>query len=149
MLSTRRLAGEDLFALLFLTESRRVKVNRRRLWISIAIELRTNIDDEGEGWRTHVLKYAFSVFGDERGTTEWLAYHFHPRGGSAEPHLHVNASPEWARKGLRKQHLVTGRAPVEGFVEMLITEFGAVPLKTNWKRELTRTRATFDVRRTW
>lgn len=104
---------------------------------------------EHRSWWTHALSYCFSIFGDERGSDEWLAFHFHPRTGSVLPHLHVNADAAWATSGLRRRHLPTGRVVLEDIVQMLVEDFGVVPLKTGWRRDLAHNRRIYSERRTW
>jgi hypothetical protein len=106
-------------------------------------------DEEAGNWRTHTLRYGYSVFGDERGSDEWLAYHFHPSTGVAHPHLHLNADALWAPKGLRKRHLPTGRVSLEDVVHVLVEDFGVSPRRKGWFKEIDRNRQMFDARRNW
>lgn len=144
-----RVRGEDRVAITFPGRSGRAKANRRRLWLSIAMEIEPRRDDvETRGWRTHTLRYDYSIFGDERGSDEWFAYHFHP-AAYAYPHLHVNAAAGWAPSGLRRRHLPTSRVILEDVIQFLVDDLGVTPLKDSWQRDLDRNRAIYAGRRTW
>lgn len=145
-----RVHGEERVAITFAGRSGRAKVNRRRVWLSVAMEVEPRRDDiDTNSWRTHTLRYDYSLFGDERGSDEWLAYHFHPRTPKDLPHLHVNADAGWATRGLRRRHLPTGRVALEDVIQSLIEDFGVVPLKDAWRRDLDRNRRIYADRRTW
>jgi hypothetical protein len=144
-----QLAADGPVAVTFRGKSARAKL-RRGLWFSVAMQVEARPDDEvAEGWRTHTLHYDYSAFGGETGSEERFAYHFEPASGVSEPHLHVNAEASWARKGLRKKHLVTGRVSLEDVVQMLIDDFGVPPRKANWRASLKRSRRLFAQRRSW
>lgn len=79
---------------------------------------------------------------------ELLAYHWQPGPlflGPDHPHVHVSAAltaqvDAQSRRqiGLDKLHLATGVVPLAAFVRMLITEFGAAPLRHDWRETLDR-----------
>ena len=114
------------------------------------MELEPRQDDASSGtWRTHTLRYGYTLFGSENDPDEWLAYHYHPQTGVAAPHLHINADASWARKGLRKKHLPTGRVALEDVIQVVVEEFGARPTRSDWRKKLDVNRRMFDQRRNW
>lgn len=82
---------------------------------------------------------------------ELLVYHWHPGRfflGPDHPHLHVSAALTAQAEaqssrliGLDKLHLTTGQVSLAAFVRMLITEFGAAPLRSEWRDILDRAEA--------
>lgn len=76
----------------------RAKVGRgQERWIeaNVAVEARQD-DAETGSWRTHTLRYDFSLYDSADAGRALLAYHFHPNpsgAGYLRPHLHVRAGP--------------------------------------------------------
>ena len=106
-------------------------------------------DDETGSWRTHTLRYNFSLFPDAREQKYLLSYHYHPGVGVDWPHVHVSGTASWLPAGLRKGHLASGRMTIESFVYFLIEEMKVAPKRKTWKRDLRTTLDAFQARRTW
>jgi hypothetical protein len=132
----------------------RAKVGRRQeRWIEVNLAIEARQDDEETGsWRTHTLRYDFSLYDSPDAGPALLAYHFHPDPegrGHQRPHLHVRAEPAWARRSLARAHLPTGRVTCESFVRLLIEEFGIRRARSDWDQVLSRRESVFEARRTW
>ncbi len=99
----------------------------------------------------------------DRDEDEVVVFHWEPEGRSPvrTPHLHLPAAtpivlPQRGGSGvagakthLGKLHLPTGRILIEDVVELLIREFGAVPLNENWAAILEKNREAFARGRRW
>lgn len=48
-----------------------------------------------------------------------------------------------------RTHVPTGRVALEAVLELLIRDFGVVPLRTDWEAPLTESRRRFEQWRTW
>jgi hypothetical protein len=84
--------------------------------------------------------------------TEVILFHWHPDGKSTQqaPHLHVGSSQLTPASVVsRRTHVPTGRVALEAVLELLIRDFGVVPLRTDWEVSLTKSRRTFEQWRTW
>lgn len=84
--------------------------------------------------------------------TEVIAFHWHPNshGGQQGPHLHVGSSQ--LTKGAvvsRRTHVPTGRVALESVLDLLISDFGVVPLRSDWEKTLAASFARFRQWRTW
>jgi hypothetical protein len=82
-------------------------------------------------WRIEVTSYRYEV--SERDGVELLAYHWHPTGQSpvTVPHLHARIRGSWV--DLAKSHLPTGQVTPAEVVRCLIADFGAEPLRRDWR----------------
>jgi hypothetical protein len=84
--------------------------------------------------------------------TEVLLFHWHPNGKSTQqgPHLHVGSS-QLTRSAVvsHKTHVPTGRVSLESVIELLISEFGVVPLRSDWQARLDESEQKFTQHRTW
>lgn len=49
----------------------------------------------------------------------------------------------------RKTHVPTGRVALEAVLELLIRDFGVVPLRTDWEASLAEGRRMFEQWQTW
>lgn len=128
----------------------RVKVGPDR-WIEVHMAVEAREDDAETGtWRTHTLRYYFSLFDVPAEGDFVLSYHFHPDpGGFGRPHMHVRAQPSWAGKNLQKVHLPTGRVPLEAFIRLIVEELGAEPIRKDWGERLRALEERFEQRKTW
>lgn len=117
--------------------ARRVKVGTDR-WIEVHMAVEARQDDRETGtWRTHTLRYYFSLFDVAAEGDFVLSYHVHPDpGGFTRPHVHVRAQPAWARKSLHRRHLPTGRVPLEAFIRLIVDELDAEPIRRDWDDRL-------------
>ncbi|SPF43243.1 hypothetical protein SBA4_3010004 [Candidatus Sulfopaludibacter sp. SbA4] len=61
-----------------------------------------------------------------------IAYHWHPHGNVAFPHLHIGSGARVGRVDLRNAHIPTGRIAMENLLRMVITEFGVAPRRGDW-----------------
>lgn len=147
--ATRLKDVPDRAAISFLGRSARAKV-RTDVWISVDMTVEPRRDDSDTGsWRTHTLRYNFSLFPDEREQKYLLAYHYHPGVGVDWPHAHISGQAKWLPTGLRKGHLATGRMTIESFAFFLIEEMNVKPRRAQWERDLRKTLDVFQSRRTW
>jgi hypothetical protein len=128
----------------------RVKVGPHR-WIEVHMAVEAREDDAETGtWRTHTLRYYFSLFDVPAEGDFVLSYHLHPDpGGFARSHVHVRAQPSWAGKSLHKVHLPTGRVALEAFVRLIVEELDGQPIRKDWDDRLRRFEERFDQRKTW
>jgi hypothetical protein len=88
-------------------------------------------------WTARLAGYEYRLV-DAAAMTDLLAYHWHPAGRShlTAPHLHFGSGLQRAL-GMRKTvHLPTGTILLRDVVTMLIEEFGARPLRRDWRRIL-------------
>ena len=84
---------------------------------------------------------------------ELLAYHWQPGAdflGPDYPHMHVSAALlaqlnalETETLDLGGRHVATGHVALGAVIRMLIEEFGAAPLRSDWRETLDRTEAVF------
>lgn len=99
---------------------------------------------------SHHSQYMYHVVTDDM--TEVILFHWHPDGRSAQhaPHLHVGSSQLTPASVVsRKTHVPTGRVAVEAVLELLIRDFGVVPLRTDWEASFAESRQRFEQWRTW
>lgn len=102
-------------------------------------------------WRVTTRMSQYRRF--DRDERELLVYHWQPGDafiGPDHPHVHVSAAllahvtaVETETIELASRHLVTSRVSLEGFVRMLIEEFGVAPQRADWRETLDRTEAAF------
>jgi hypothetical protein len=119
--------------------------------VTVSVE---TIKDPGDTtrWLAHTLLYDFALFDHSTEGDFLLAYHFHPDpgvGDTRRPHLHLGARPTWARRGLKKVHLPTGRVSCEAFVRLLIEELDVGWLRADWDALIRQSEARFAARGTW
>lgn len=139
----------DRAAISFLGRSARARV-ADQLWISVDLTVEPRKDDPATGsWRTHTLRYNFSLFPTEKEQRYFLAYHYHPGVGVDWPHVHISGQAKWLPTGLRKGHIATGRMSIEVFVFFLVQELKVKPRRVTWDRDLRKTLDVFHERRTW
>lgn len=132
----------------------RAKVGRGiERWIEVNVTVEARQDDAETGsWRTHTLRYDYSLYDTAAEGHYLLAYHFHPDPegvGHQRPHVHVRSRPAWAPRALERTHLPTGRVACEAFVGMLIEEFQIRHARPDWERILAKRQEMFESRRTW
>jgi hypothetical protein len=123
-----------------------------RLHLSVAIQYEVvRIDDRERGpWKISTRKYMYHVVTDDM--TEVILFHWHPDGRSTQqaPHLHVGSSQLTPASVVsRRTHVPTGRVALEAVLELLIRDFGVVPLRTDWEASLAESRRRFEQWRTW
>ena len=102
-------------------------------------------------WRVTTRMYQYRLF--DRNERELLVYHWQPGDaflGPDHPHVHVSAAlsarvtaDQTESIDLGSRHLVTSRISLEGFIRMLIEEFGVAPQRADWRETLNRTEAAF------
>lgn len=85
-----------------------------------------------------VIEYIYSFLLNDSPRSEFLAYHWHPRGNSRVylPHLHVRDLALGEDSPLRRRHVLTGHITLVEVVQMLVDEFQVRPRKTHWPRVL-------------
>ena len=124
--------------------------NRLHLAVAIQYEVvRTDDPDRGP-WKVSIRKYMYHLVTDDM--TEVILFHWHPDGKSAQqsPHLHVGTSQLTPASVVsRRTHVPTGRVALEAVLELLIRDFGVVPLRTDWEAALSESKQRFDQWRTW
>lgn len=124
--------------------------NRLHLSVAIQYEL-IKIDDPERGpWKVSTRKYMYHVVTDDM--TEVILFHWHPDGRSTQqqPHLHVGSSQLTSASVVsHKTHVPTGRVALEAVLELLVRDFGVVPLRADWEASLTESRRRFEQWRTW
>jgi hypothetical protein len=121
----------------------RLKAVTETFYLSVTLYFRFI---EGTGapgpYRVTTTAYYYSLFdSDER---EIIAYHWHPHGDIAFPHLHICAGARIGRADLRDAHIPTGRIALEDLLRMAITEFGVVPRRDDWREALAQTQAASE-----
>lgn len=102
-------------------------------------------------WRVTTRMYQYRLF--DRDERELLVYHWQPGDaflGPDHPHVHVSAAllahitaVETETIDLASRHLVTSRVSLEGFVRLVIEEFGIAPQRADRRETLDRTEAVF------
>jgi hypothetical protein len=126
-------------------------LNRRastRLDHADFLALRTTIEysivmgDADAPWLTQTAGYIYSFRG--RDDVEFLAYHWHPQGGSRVtwPHLHLQSPSSSPVTG--RTHLPTGIVHPEDIVRLAIEEFAVRPRRPNWDVVLRRIKQDRD-----
>ncbi len=112
------------------------------LWITIVNSMRiVEAEAERGPYRMSTVSYVYSIAEDQNADQEILTYHW-DRDAVLPlrnyPHAHVGACAlnELYRtkpRSMQKLHIRTDRISIEGFVYMLITEFGVKPIRSNWR----------------
>ncbi len=123
-----------------------------RLHLSVQMEYELiQTDDPQRGpWKVSTSRYRYHVLSDDM--TEVILFHWLPGGkcSTEDPHLHVGHSQLTSGAVLtRKTHVPTGRVSLESVIRLLITEFGVIPLRTDWSELLAECEARFQQFRTW
>jgi hypothetical protein len=74
---------------------------------------------------------------------ELFAYHWHPSGSSrvTTPHLHIGpaiagTSNQIGQQYIHRMHFPTGLVPLSSIIRLAIEEFGARPLRDDWREVL-------------
>lgn len=122
----------------------------QRMRLGIKIQYRI-VESEGPfPWRVRTAAYKYTIETDDG--REVLAYHWHPASNSPVtfPHAHLG-SIVLKRDGVidHKDHLPTGRVPLQQVVRLAIVDFGAKPLRSDWSDVLADTEAAFRLERSW
>jgi len=104
-------------------------------------------------WVAQTAAYYYALTDEDRasatlGSREILAFHWHPeaRGAFLDPHLHVGAA--WLGGEARispKWHVPTGRVTLEEIIRFAIRHFDVKPMRGDFERVLTNTRAEVSV----
>lgn len=124
----------------------------QRLHLSVQMEyeiIETDVPDRGP-WKVSTKRYRYHVVSDDK--TEVILFHWLPEGNCSteDPHLHVGHSQLTPGAVMtRKTHVPTGRVSLESVIRLLITEFGVIPLRTDWDATLARCEDRFRRYRTW
>lgn len=124
--------------------------NRLHLSVAIQYEVVPSPDPDRGPWKVRTRKYMYHVVADD--LTEVILFHWHPDGKSAEqgPHLHMGSSQLTPNAVVSsKAHVPTGRVSLESVLELLIQDFGVVPLRPDWQDTLASSRDEFHRWRTW
>lgn len=115
------------------------------LWIFMMIKLRVDPDPRPHGlFEAKTVEYLYAIAEDPELMDEMLTYHWTSEAHPPQrpyPHLHIGSTilnEKYRTKAISfpKLHIRTNRIPVEAFVLMLIEEFGAAPLRSTWRRDL-------------
>ena len=93
-----------------------------------------------------IVEYIYSLLLSDSPRSEFLAYHWHPRGNSRAhlPHLHIRDLTLGEDSPLRRRHVLTGQVTLVEVVQMLIDEFQVRPRKTHWPLVLAEARRQLD-----
>jgi hypothetical protein len=89
---------------------------------------------------------------ENENAEEIIGYHWHPEGQSniRFPHFHIGPAVEIGMEELKhKTHLPTGRVAFEDVVELLITNFGIKPDRSNWQEVVNATKEKFTQYKAW
>ena len=124
--------------------------NRLHLSVAIQYEIVQSPDPDRGPWKVSTRKYMYHVVADDM--TEVILFHWHPDGKSTEkgPHLHVGSSQLTPNAVVSSRaHVPTGRVSLESVIELLIQDFGVVPLRADWRETLATSRTQFHQWRTW
>lgn len=126
----------------------RLKAGAETFHLTVELHFRIVEDAGPRGpYRLTTIKYSYSLLdADEK---EILAYHWHPDGDVAFPHLHIGCGARAARIELHKAHIPTGRIALEDLLRMAINEFGIEPRRDDWRDVLAKTQAAYEKWRTW
>jgi hypothetical protein len=124
--------------------------NRLHFSAAIEYELIKTDDPELGPWKVRTDGYWYHVVSDAKD--EVLLFHWHPDRNSTEqaPHLHLGTS-QLTREAVvtRRTHVPTGRVSLESVIRLLITDFGVVPLRSDWDQLLDANERRFLQHRTW
>jgi len=121
----------------------------RDLALFVGQQYRIVESEEPRGpWKVQTVAYSYVV---NYGADELLAFHWNPTGPGAvtRPHLHVGPASGATYEGLIHAHIPTGRIALEDVLRLAIDEFGAVPLRPDWREVLDATQAGHEEWRTW
>ncbi|MGH3529969.1 MAG: hypothetical protein ACRDQ6_22110 [Pseudonocardiaceae bacterium] len=124
--------------------------NRLHLSVALQYELIETDDRDHGPWKVSTRKYMYHVVTDDM--TEVILFHWHPDGKSTQqgPHLHVGSSQLTHGSVVsRKTHVPTGRVALEAVLDLLIRDFGVVPLRLEWEAMLTEGQGKFEQWRSW
>lgn len=98
-------------------------------------------------WKVSSQAYRYEVRGphDDNRLSEWLSWHWHPRGQSPEkrPHLHVQHGP------LQGLHIGTGRTSIEAVLRFMLAELRVLSRRDDWEQVLNEAEGPFQEWRTW
>jgi hypothetical protein len=98
-------------------------------------------DDRPSEWDVETRGYIYSLLRED--AHEIVAYHLHPSGSSrvTTPHLHIGpaiagTSNQIGQRYIHRMHFPTGLVPLSSIIRLAIEEFGARPLRDDWKQVL-------------
>lgn len=127
-----------------------VRAGDRRLGLSSFFAYRVE-EAEGERgpWKVRITAYYHAL--ETEDGREIVAYHWHPKQGSAYnlPHLHIETGIGASLGDVHKYHFPTGRVSLEDVLRLAIAEFGVEPERTDWEEVLGQTQAAYEAWRTW
>lgn len=109
-----------------------------------------SIDGEHGPWRVRTTAYLHALE-DDSSHQEIIAYHWHPKQGSAFnfPHLHIERGIGADLGEIHKYHIPTGRVALEGILRLAINEFGVKERRADWREVIDETQAEFERGRSW
>jgi hypothetical protein len=100
-------------------------------YLTVALHFRiTEETGTRRGYRVTTTAYYYALL--DAGEKEIIAYHWHPHGDVAFPHLHICSGAKVGRVEMRNAHIPTGRIALEDLLRMTITEFGVVTRRDDW-----------------
>ncbi len=122
-----------------------------KIRLGVKIQYRIVEDPGPRGpWKVRTAAYQYAVETDDG--REVLVYHWHPDAHSPVtfPHVHVGSTVLRAGGVLdNKDHLPTGRVALQQVIRLAIADFGAKPIRADWRETLDQTEAVFRQERSW
>jgi hypothetical protein len=118
------------------------------VYLTVAQSFRPRI--QKREWRMSTQQYIYNVSATADTHDYLFAWHWHPKLGPVQCHLHVDAKLA-NDMGLTKKHLPTSRVTFEDVLWFLIDEFDVYPAKelVECQRVLKETRERHEKARHW
>lgn len=96
---------------------------------------------DGE-WKVFTDQYIYALSERKEDIAKpMVSWHWHPRSGRDEPHVHVPSLP--------KRHVPSGRVSFESVLRFLIVDFGVRPERKDWSKVLADSEGRFREYRSW
>lgn len=108
-----------------------------------------SVDGEHGPWRVTTTAYVHVL--EDSSRQEIIAYHWHPKQGSAFnfPHLHIGRGIGVNLGEIHKYHIPTSRVALEEVLRLAIGEFGVEARRADWREVIDETQAEFERGRSW
>ena len=126
-----------------------LKLNRRKLWLSIRQRVRV------EGGKVHTLLYRYQLVSDAKDPrSSWLIRWDYTRHWPTEnpwypSHVHAHGDlKHGGSKQLKDMHIPAERIPLEMVLWHLLAEWAVTPLSDDWRELLRESIEGFRERRT-
>ena len=106
----------------------------------------TEAEGERGPWKVSTAGYNYEIH--DSGQAEIFSYHWHPRKGHRNYHLHLEAGSRVIEL-LHGRALPTQRVSLEEVLRFLIVELKVRPLRRDWERTLEASQSRYEKYRTW